>query len=192
MTRLIFIARSLEDRKKIVEFWNPYCKKFNEYSGTCDNYAVDYDSNYIITGYYANSDIAILKSVEAQIKIFPTIPDFMDFPKRVRDKMIERSAAHSPIPFLSTVSADVSGGGFLWSDSAEGHEFWNEVVRARNFDLFDKRFNFNSKDHESKLCNKGTPFRGDSGENYSGIRSRFNKARITVKSLGYQKVVGRG
>jgi len=46
--------------------------------------------------------------------------------------------------------------------------------------------------HESRLQDKEAPFGGASGKITSGIRSRKHKPRVTVNSLGYKKVLGRG
>lgn len=46
--------------------------------------------------------------------------------------------------------------------------------------------------HESRLQDKEAPFGGASGKITSGICGRKHKPRVTVNSLGYKKVLGRG
>ena len=46
--------------------------------------------------------------------------------------------------------------------------------------------------NESRLQEQESPLRGGSGEIKCGVCCRKHKPRVTVKSVGYQKVIGRG
>ena len=59
------------------------------------------------------------------------------------------------------------------------------------FDL-NNYLTFKALKHESRLQDKEAPFGGAGGKITSGIRSRKHKPRVTVNSLGYKKVLGRG
>lgn len=191
MNTLIFRANNLEESKAIVRFWNPYCCGINEFSGNANVYTIEYNDDYTIRDYRAYDTIEEAKeSSPGTHNIYNNIPEFMTFPEEIRKAMIERSRSKSPIPFIKSISCDSSTGGFTWDQTEEGYEFWDNIISNRDFDSFYKHFNL--KKDESRLCIKETPFGGDSDRNPSSIRSRFNKARIAVQPLGYQKVLGRG
>ncbi len=190
---LIFKARTPADAKIIVDFWNYYCGNLNEFLGNASVYAIKYDiDTYKILNYYAFSSVSKAEKEVSHDKkaSYESVEGFMTFPKDVRDKMIEKGYGHSPIPYILSLTASESNGGFNWDDSDEGWNFWNQIIEDRNFDLFYKQFNLSK--HESRLCNEETPFGGGSDRNSSSIRSGFNKARVIVKPLSYQEVLGRG
>lgn len=191
MNTLVFRANDLEESKAIVRFWNPYCIGINRFNGNAPVYTIEYNENYEIVKYCAYETVKAAREDSPEVcTIYNTIPTFMTFPEEIRKVMIERSESGSPIPFIKCISCDSGTGGFNWDETEEGHEFWGDIVNDKDFDLFHKHFNL--KNNESRLCIKEAPFGGDSDRNPSSIRSRFNKARIAVQPLGYQKVLGRG
>ena len=52
--------------------------------------------------------------------------------------------------------------------------------------------NYKIKSNESRLQEQESPLRRGSGEIVCGICCRKHKPRVTVKSVGYKKVIGRG
>ena len=66
-----------------------------------------------------------------------------DFPIEVVEKMIEEQVKQGNCPnvevFQKYITADVGDGGFAWSQTEDGAEFWADVLDG-NFDLF---FSFN-------------------------------------------------
>ena len=58
------------------------------------------------------------------------------------------------------------------------------------FDL--KNYKLKFKNYESRLQEQESPLRRGSGEIVCGICCRKHKPRVTVKSVGYKKVIGRG
>lgn len=62
------------------------------------------------------------------------------FPKEVVNKMLERQEEQGNQKDLTIFerNKDVgkNGNGFIWSDTLEGFEFWKDVIRLKNFDLF--------------------------------------------------------
>lgn len=52
MGKIYFKASDESVAKKIVDFWNPYCKHINTYKGIDQGYVITYDDvTYRITGY---------------------------------------------------------------------------------------------------------------------------------------------
>lgn len=187
MSYLVFKAVNRETAKKIVDFWNPYCKTLNEFSGNGEYYVVTYTRRYS-TFCIENYQCGVTYPRDA--RVFDYIPTFMELPKVIRDKMIERSEYKSPIPFILDIYTGEDNGGFDWSRSPEGHEFWKAILEDLKFDLFYKHFNINQD--ESRLSEQESPLRRGSSRDSSGIRCRVHKARVTIQPLGYQKVIGRG
>ena len=186
MSKIYFKASNDSIAKKIVAFWNPYCMHINNYIGNGRGYLITYnDTTYEITGYECRSP----KSGE-DARIFEGITPFMEFPTEIKDEMIRRSTSKSPVAFVLCEHAGASNGGFDWSETSEGHDFWSEIIGDHNFDLFYKHFN--TKHYESRLSEQESPLRRGSGINTSGICCRKHKARVTVVSPGYKEIFGRG
>ena len=63
-----------------------------------------------------------------------------DFPIEVVEKMIEeqvRQGYHPDVEvFQKFPAAGIGGGGFDWSVTEDGYDFWQEVIREGNFNLF--------------------------------------------------------
>jgi hypothetical protein len=188
MARMAFKVN--DNGKKIVQCLNHFTKNMgfltmegNSANGTW--YYIDFDSaSYKITKYDCQSDAPSDAIYKEQL------PSFMGLPLDIQVEVVSRSRYNSPIPFLLNVSNDYSHGGFDWDSTPEGWDFWNSVLAEGDTYLFYKQFK--SKQHESRLQEQESPLRGGSREFTSGVRSRVNKARVTVSSLGYKEVVGRG
>ena len=72
------------------------------------------------------------------------IGDLKDFPIEVVEKMLEcqnKQVGKKDISvFQKDRCEDTGGKGFSWSATTEGHNFWKNVIRDRNFDLFFERY----------------------------------------------------
>ena len=188
MTRMAFLVN--DNAKKIVACLNYFTKGMGllAMNGNANNnsyYYIDYDPpTYKITGYgCADSP----KNVDFYMN---TIPKFMTLPLDIQIEVVYRSESNSPIPFLRDIAISESGGGFLWSDTPEGNDFWRRILQEGDTDLFYNHFK--SKKHESRLQEQESPLRGGSGEIKCGLCCRKHKPRVEVKSVGYKEVIGRG
>jgi hypothetical protein len=77
--------------------------------------------------------------------------------------------------------------GCLYNINGPGSRYsWSSPM----FDL--SNYKFKIKSNESRLQEQESPLRRGSGEIVCGICCRKHKPRVTVKSVGYKKVIGRG
>ena len=71
------------------------------------------------------------------------VGDIKDFPIEVVEKMIEEQVKQGNCPnvevFQKYITADVGDGGFAWSQTEDGAEFWADVLDG-NFDLFFEKY----------------------------------------------------
>ena len=127
--------------------------------------------------------------------VFDTLPEFFSLHRSIQDALVKYSISNSPIPFIINIDADVTQGGFDWDRTPEGSDFWADVIANNDIVLFHKQFNLKpinlSKD-ESRLQEQESPLGGGSRELTGGICCRKHFPRVTVKSVGYKKVIGRG
>lgn len=67
-----------------------------------------------------------------------------DFPIEVVEKMIEEQVKQGNCPnvevFQNYANADTADGGFNWSDTKDGDDFWMEVIDDGNFELFFEKY----------------------------------------------------
>jgi hypothetical protein len=72
------------------------------------------------------------------------VGDIEEYPIEVVEKMIEEQIKQGNCPnvavFQNDVSACAGDGGFDWSDTKDGDDFWVEVLDGGNFDLFFKKY----------------------------------------------------
>ena len=186
MERIAFKVN--DNGKKIVQCLNHFTKglmHMNGDAGRDSYYCIDYDSKTLQIENYLWTDNPGGDAIKKD-----TLPPFMNFPLDIQIEAVNRSQSKSPVPFLKNVCISESGGGFDWNETPEGWDFWNKVLNEGDTDLFYKQFK--SKQHESRLFEQESPLRGSSREFTSGVRCRVNKARVTVSSLGYKEVIGRG
>ena len=181
-----FINNNNSEILKVITFckeWFGFDKKM--YKGKSDFYILIYNSD--------DFKAINFTTLEEEIRglsgrTFYDVPQFIKYPKEIQKALVEYSISKSPIPFILEPSASLKEGGFDWSSTPEGWDFWSEVIDDENFDLFFKTI----KHNETELCHEATPIGGQHNENPTGLRYRFNKARITIQSLSHEKVVGRG
>lgn len=66
--------------------------------------------------------------------------DLKDFPQEIVEKMLERQAEQGNSRDVSIfeveITADRRNGGFSWISSPEGHNFWHDVIRHKDFETF--------------------------------------------------------
>lgn len=67
-----------------------------------------------------------------------------NFPIEVVEKMIERQVEAGNTPdvkvFQKWATIAKASGGFNWNDTAEGTEFWHNVILKKNFEVFFKKY----------------------------------------------------
>ena len=72
------------------------------------------------------------------------IGDLKNFPIEVVEKMLQKQYKQVDkmdiTVFQNNKDADRCYKGFRWSDTIEGHEFWNAVIREERFDVFFERY----------------------------------------------------
>ena len=68
---------------------------------------------------------------------------FKNFPKEITDLISERikeQGGTGNLDDMITPNADTSRGGFMWSHTIEGRNFWQDVIIEKDFDLFFKKY----------------------------------------------------
>lgn len=109
---------------------------------------------------------------------------FFRLPEKVQDDMVSRTSQKNCIGVILNLAADSFQGGFDWSKSPEGSNYWNRLYWITN--KLNKKENENRfQEQESSLIRRG-------GESAAGIRCEGNKFRITVKHLSHREIIGRG
>lgn len=70
--------------------------------------------------------------------------DLKGFPEEVVEKMLDNQEKQGNkrdvFVFEKYLTSDKSNKGFSWGYSEENQNFWNEVIREQNFDLFFQRY----------------------------------------------------
>lgn len=71
--------------------------------------------------------------------------NYRSFPKEIKEKIkervIEQGNPYKASVFESNVSARRSNGGFTWSDTPEGDDFWRAIMDdSHDFDRFWERY----------------------------------------------------
>lgn len=82
--------------------------------------------------------------METKITQQDLIGDLNNFPIEIVEKMLEcqnKQVGKKDISiFQKDRCEDAGGKGFSWSATIEGHYFWKNVIRDKNFDLFFERY----------------------------------------------------
>jgi hypothetical protein len=72
------------------------------------------------------------------------VGDIKEYPIEVVEKMIEEQIKQGNCPnvevFQRYANADTADGGFNWSDTKDGDDFWMEVIDDGNFELFFEKY----------------------------------------------------
>lgn len=76
-----------------------------------------------------------MREFRGQIKGFPE-----EVVMKMGTRQVEQGNAFDVSVFERWVTAGKSDGGFTWSDTEEGGDFWCDVIGNRNFGLFFKRY----------------------------------------------------
>ena len=70
--------------------------------------------------------------------------DLEGFPKEIIARMLECQEEQGSPRNISVFKKDRTAGetkkGFVWSDTKEDYDFWNEVIRYKNFNLFFEKY----------------------------------------------------
>ena len=82
--------------------------------------------------------------METKVNVKDLIGDLENFPIEVVEKMLQKQykqiGEKNISVFQNNKNADNNYGGFHWGDTIEGLEFWNDVIRKENFDIFFERY----------------------------------------------------
>lgn len=77
-----------------------------------------------------------------------------DFPIEVVQKMVDEQVRHGNEADVNVFqrwrSAPVSYGGFVWDNTIDGIDFWEEVISNENFDLFFSKYQKKQSSYEQK------------------------------------------
>lgn len=72
------------------------------------------------------------------------IGQIANFPLEVVERMVfeQVKQGHKPNPavFAKSKTAAEEQGGFTWSETHDGHSFWDDVIRLNNFNVFFERY----------------------------------------------------
>lgn len=67
-----------------------------------------------------------------------------ELPPEIQNRMFEcqeeQGNPRNPNAFKIRIDIDDSQGGFLWSNTKEGHSFWYSIVFDRNIDVFYEKY----------------------------------------------------
>ena len=81
--------------------------------------------------------------------------DLIGFPKEIIARMLETQEEQWGKIDVSVFEKDKTAGeptkGFVWSKTKEGYDFWNTVIRYKDFALFFEKY---PKKQETKVCSK--------------------------------------
>ena len=82
--------------------------------------------------------------METKVTTKDLIGDLEGFPIEVVEKMLQKQYKQvNKIDigvFQNNKNADTNYGGFHWSDTIEGHDFWFKVICCEKFDVFFERY----------------------------------------------------
>lgn len=82
--------------------------------------------------------------MEPKITTKDLIGDLENFPIEVVEKMLQNQYKQGNKMDITVFQYDKNSDkyqeGFHWSDTIEGHEFWNSVIREERFDIFFERY----------------------------------------------------
>jgi hypothetical protein len=132
-----------------------------------------------------------------------------DFPPEIVEMMLQRQfeqvGKRDVSVFEDCESACRSTDGFNWDDSPEDHSFWDDVITAKKFDVFFKKYpkEFNShiktKQNEKGNTTSSTAIKVQrpvatisTGKRLttSGVSGRRSSTAIASRCIGYQTVTG--
>lgn len=84
-----------------------------------------------------------------------------DFPIEVVQKMVDeqvRQGNEADVKvFQRGSSTPASGGGFVWDGAVDGFDFWDEVIKYKNFDLFFSKYPKKQSANEQKSVSIKVP-----------------------------------
>jgi hypothetical protein len=82
--------------------------------------------------------------METKVTKKDLIGDLENFPIEVVEKMLQNQYKQvnkiDITVFQKYKRSDIQSGGFRWEDTIEGHNFWNDVIYYKKFDVFFERY----------------------------------------------------
>lgn len=131
-----------------------------------------------------------LFSVGDTVSIRGDLKEYQDLPYRVAPEMVKMAGTEFKIRHAESSDRTptlLGDDGYLYRLENDTRKFsWSSPM----FDL--SSYKLKIKKHESRLQEQESPLRGGSGEVKCRICCRKHKPRVTVKSVGYKEVIGRG
>ena len=77
--------------------------------------------------------------VEYKVTKNDLIGQIADFPIEVVQKMVQRCGEENEVNIITKLQISRLDG-FIWKNSIEGYDFWNEVIWRKNFNLFFEKY----------------------------------------------------
>lgn len=176
------------------KFWTSICKGI--YTPYYTKYGATGISSY---GIWTLSELSI-NPYEGEIKDFP-----VEVVELMLQRQFEQTGKRNVSVFEENNKAGLNINGFTWTYTIEGHNFWNDVIDGKKFDVFFKKYpkEFNShiktkqNDKESTTNSTGIKvFKPvatiSNGEKRTGTRISGRSSKTTIGSghLSYQAVIG--
>lgn len=95
------------------------------------------------------------KFISLHIENYEPKGELEGFPKEIITHMLKCQEEQGHLKNVSVFEKDRTAGeipkGFIWSFTKEGYDFWNKVIRYKNFDLFFEKY---PNQEEVKVCSK--------------------------------------
>ena len=70
--------------------------------------------------------------------------EFKDLPEEIQERMLDEQVRQGNEKSEEVFEVDITSarpdGGFTWSYSLEGHDFWNEIIIKGNFEAFYEKY----------------------------------------------------
>ena len=120
--------------------------------------------------------------METKITQKDLIGDLENFPIEVVEKMLIeqfKQWGKTDIAVFQYNRNDAKKG-FCWENSADGHDFWNDVIRGKKFDLFFERY---PKRYPVNPKSKTVYIRGDVNNGANVIKELENRGGINHHNL---------
>lgn len=115
--------------------------------------------------------------METKVTIKDLIGDLENFPIEVVEKMLVeqfKQLGKTDIAVFQYNRTDAKKG-FCWDNTVDGHDFWNDVIRRKKFDLFFERY---PKRYLLHPKSKAVYIRGDVNNGKNVIKELENRGGI--------------
>lgn len=107
------------------------------------------DENYNYIGVKADDKACIYEAFKEYSDI-----DYFRLPADIQKDIVSRTKQNNCIGFLLCVYADDEKGGFVWSKTPEGDDWWNAVLGNNRYDLYFSKYPKSENDLIMKIKHK--------------------------------------